>query len=270
MDRKEILEQWRFHEKNKQARVDLWDSMAQSFGEQALPSFADNCFLRLLEKNKMFDAGSLVLDVGCGTGGYSLALAGRCKGVFGIDLSPRMIEIAKEKAEEQNTKNVRFTCADWNEMNLSDVNFEHRFDLVFAHMTPAVQSADTFLKLSQASRGWCVLAKPTRRTDPVSDKVKELVGIAEKYESSDDDILYAFELLWKQGLFPRLDYKPTQWKMEKTPSQACAMYINRMKTYRNITAEEEQQIVRYLDSITEDGVIRETVTTTVTTLYWHV
>jgi SAM-dependent methyltransferase len=270
MESDEILKKWSFKESNRQARVDLWDSMAQSFGEEAIPSFESSRFLHLLEQNQMFNGNSTVLDVGCGAGGYSLALAGRCRKAIGIDLSPRMIEIAKRKAAEQGIKNVDFLCADWHEIDLRKENFEHRFDLVFAHMTPAVQSADTFLKLSRAGRGWCVLSKPTRRTDPVSDEVKRLVGISERRESSDRDILYAFTLLWEQRLLPRLEYEPEQWDMKKTPEEAYGLYVNRVKTYRDITPEEEKKIVRYLESITRDGVVRETVHTTVTTLYWHV
>lgn len=264
------MKNWCFKESNKRARVDLWDSMAKSFGEEALPTFENSSFLRLLEREKMFNGASPVLDVGCGAGGYSIALSGRCREVIGIDLSPRMIETAKRRAGKQNADNIRFFCADWHELDLEREKLSRRFDLVFAHMTPAVQSADTFLKLSQASRGWCVLSKPTRRTDPVSDEVKRLVGISEKRESSDRDILYAFTLLWEQRLLPHLEYERQQWDMRKTPEEAYGLYVNRVKTYREITPEEEQRIVRFLESITKDGVICETVDTTITTLYWHV
>ncbi len=266
MEQKEILENWRFRGAGGQARVDLWNSMARGFGEQVLPTFQNDGFLRLLEQNEMIDKHSRVLDVGCGVGGYSLALAGRCAEVTGVDLSPRMIDLAKRKASEKNAENVRFLCADWQKCDLC----KKKFDLVFAHMTPAVQSADTFLKLLEASRGWCALSKPTHRTDPVSDAVKRLVGIAENRENGDRDILYAFELLWQRGLLPLFQYERQKWKMEKTPEEAFGLYGNRVKTYREITPEEERKIRRYLGSIAQDGLVRETVDVTVTTIYWHV
>lgn len=72
-------------------------------------------------------------------------------------------------------QNVDFYCDDWHSFDIEAAGYLHRFDLVFAHMTPAIQSAATFEKLSKASKGWGVLTKPIRRIDPVSDAVKELV-----------------------------------------------------------------------------------------------
>jgi len=270
MSIEEIAAKWYLKENNKQASVDMWNSMAQSFGGHKLPSFEDSSFLQLLQKNKMFNNNSTVLDVGCGTGSYALAIASWCKEAVGVDLSPKMIEIAREKATEENITNVDFRCLDWHEFDLKQAGFEKKFDLVFAHMTPAVQSVDTFQKLTSASKGWCVLSKPIRRTDPVSDAVKKLVGITEKRESSDTDILYAFDLLWQQGLSPYFEYEQQCWDMEKTPEEAYGLYINRVKTYRNISLKEEQKIKLYLQSIEKNGLICESVDTTITTLYWHV
>ncbi|MDD3169763.1 MAG: class I SAM-dependent methyltransferase [Eubacteriales bacterium] len=270
MNIEEIKPRWNLRENNKQASIDMWDSMAQSFHEQSSPTFDENGFLQLLLSENMLDPETGVLDVGCGTGSYACAIAGKCEKVTGVDLSSKMIDFAVQKAKKQAVNNVEFYCMDWHQTDLKENGFEKSFDLVIAHMTPAVQSADTFLKLSQASRGWCVLSKPTRRTDPVSDEVKRLVGIAEKRESSDTDILYAFELLWLQGLQPQFRYERQHWNMEKTIDQACLLYINRVKTYRDITTEEEERIKSYLRSIAQNGMVREEVDTTITTMYWQV
>nr|WP_246583111.1 class I SAM-dependent methyltransferase [Clostridium simiarum] len=257
-------------ENNKQASVNKWNSMANGFGEHTLPTFEENRFLQLLEQNQMFDGNSLVLDVGCGTGSYALALSDRCKKVIGVDLSPRMIEIAKEKAQKENVTNIEFYCADWHNMDLIQEGFEKKYNLVFAHMTPAVQSASTFLKLSQASRDWCVLSQPTRRIDPVLDAVKKLVGISGEMENSDVNILYAFGLLWQQGLSPRFEYEQQRWNMKRNLEEAYGLYVNALKTYRDISLEEEQKIIRYLQSVIKDGMICEDVDTMITTLYWQV
>ena len=43
-----------------------------------------------------------VLDVGCGTGENALFLAGRGHEVWGVDLAPRAIEIARDRAEARH------------------------------------------------------------------------------------------------------------------------------------------------------------------------
>ena len=41
-----------------------------------------------------------VLDVGCGGGAYSIALASKVKNVVGVDFSPKMIELANDTKKE--------------------------------------------------------------------------------------------------------------------------------------------------------------------------
>lgn len=270
MDINEIREKWSLKQKNKQASVDMWNSMAESFGDFIVPNFKDNTFLKLIERNNMLNREGLVLDVGCGTGQYALAIAERCQHVTGVDLSPEMINIAKQKALDYKIQNTDFYCRDWHDLDIEKSGYLHKFDLVFAHMTPAIQSGDTFEKLSAASKGWCVLAKPIKRTDPVSDAAKELVGIRERRESCDEEILFAFEMLWRQGYLPQLEYEKQIWKMKKTLDDAYGLYINRLKTYKDITLEEEEKVKAYLRTLSSDGFVNENVDTTVATLFWHV
>ncbi|XCH79167.1 MAG: class I SAM-dependent methyltransferase [Candidatus Dehalobacter alkaniphilus] len=270
MNVEEIREKWSLKKQNKKASVDMWNSMAGSFGEFVLPGFQEDTFLKLLEKKKMLSQEGLALDVGCGAGKYALAIAGRCHQVIGVDLSPHMIEIAKQKKAKYKMENADFFCEDWHQFDLEQAGWTQKFDLVFAHMTPAIQSADTFEKLSAASKGWCVLSKPIRRTDPVSDAVKDLVGLKEKRENCDDELIYAFELLWRQGCLPELEYEKQVWKMKKTLEQAMGMYVNRIKTYRDISPAEEEEVKAYLNSLARDGFVYEDVDTTIVTLFWQV
>lgn len=67
------------------------------------------------------DFAPSVLEIGCGAGNFSLALAGRGYGVTGIDLAPAAIEWAAERARNATAPEVNFridnaldlaTCAD--------------------------------------------------------------------------------------------------------------------------------------------------------------
>ena len=51
------------------------------------------------------------LEIGCGTGGFSRLLARRYRRVLALDLSPRMIEIARERSRQSPTSTFRSrTC----------------------------------------------------------------------------------------------------------------------------------------------------------------
>ena len=64
------------------------------------------------------------LDVGCGTGSFSRLLAKRAGRVVALDLSPRMIDIAKERSKQY--PNIQFEVADATKW----VPGEEKFDCV--------------------------------------------------------------------------------------------------------------------------------------------
>ena len=61
-----------------------------------------NKILEFLNKDKT------VLDVGCGTGGFTLEIAKNCKLVVGIDVSGKQIQQANLRLLNSNTDNVEF------------------------------------------------------------------------------------------------------------------------------------------------------------------
>lgn len=65
----------------------------------------------------IFDKGSSILDVACGTGTYTLALAKMGYDMTGVDISQGMIDIARANARRQRL-NTAFYVADM--MDLSD------------------------------------------------------------------------------------------------------------------------------------------------------
>jgi SAM-dependent methyltransferase len=67
-----------------------------------------------------------VLDLGCGMGSHSLILSKRGYQLTGIDLSKKLIEIAKKKAAEKNLK------ADFMTGDLRELNLNKKFDAVIA------------------------------------------------------------------------------------------------------------------------------------------
>ncbi|MBI9043410.1 MAG: class I SAM-dependent methyltransferase [Anaerolineaceae bacterium] len=78
---------------------------------------------RLLIERYSIPIGSL-LDIACGEGTFALKLAQDHWTVTGIDLSPEMINIAKEKNADHDIK-LQFM-----EMNMSTLEFSNEFDVV--------------------------------------------------------------------------------------------------------------------------------------------
>ena len=63
-------------------------------------------------------ARGVVLDLGCGSGKYSLLLSQKAKKYIGLDLSEKQIELAKKKVINQ--ANIEFICSSATKIGLPD------------------------------------------------------------------------------------------------------------------------------------------------------
>lgn len=68
--------------------------------------------------------GMKVLDVGCGTGNFSLKLARQGVLVTGIDISEEMLAIARSKAAQNPELKMEFKWMDFNQLDFEDECFD--------------------------------------------------------------------------------------------------------------------------------------------------
>ena len=65
-----------------------------------------------------------MLEFGCGTGSTALVHAARVKHILAIDISSKMIEIARAKAEANHVTNITFRRAAIDEFTAPDASFD--------------------------------------------------------------------------------------------------------------------------------------------------
>ncbi len=106
---------------------DLWDAEAASFDEAADHGLRDEkvrAAWRDLLLGSLPPAPARVADLGCGTGTLSLLLADEGYAVDGVDVSPEMVRLARQKGGDR--PDVRFAEADASNPPLEP----HTFDVV--------------------------------------------------------------------------------------------------------------------------------------------
>ncbi len=77
-----------------------------------------------------FQSGETVIDLGCGGGATTLAIAGAVAPsgkVMGVDISPDLVAAAQERAASSGATNVEFTCADASVVQLPDAPYDRLF-----------------------------------------------------------------------------------------------------------------------------------------------
>lgn len=247
-----------------------WDQLAERFSQTAIPTRENNGLLDLMFQENILEDCETALDIGCGAGQYSIALGRYLKQVDGFDLSPEMIARAKAKAVQQKAQNVHFVVCPWDEQTLKQSGFSETYDLVFAHMTPAIRTEDDLTQMMAAAGKWGVLTMHTRRQDRVLDAMEQLLFGTLSTQQRDARLALFFTLLWRAGYAPRLHYEPKAWRDTYATDEALAFYKSRLATRHVLGKREEKMLYGYLKSIEKEGTITETVRSTAVTLYWKV
>ena len=262
-----IYENWRNRQNNNlAASITAWDSVAEDYVHDGKITFENDAFLKLMERKIELSGDMSVLDVGCGAGAYCAALAPRVRRVDGVDFSPRMIATAVRFAQQNGIKNARFLERDW--YTCSEEEFYRKYDVVFAHTTPAIADCAALVKMARASKRYCFLCKPARRTDDVFDRLKEIAGC--KDDKNDDSVAYAFDTIWALGSNPEVSYQDTVWRSEKPLKDVLVWYLGRLNGICQVDGPVAAEIEAYLRSIARDGIVTETISTTLVNLFWEV
>lgn len=90
-----------------QPDASFWDNLAERYAAKPVDDPA--AFERKIEITRaQMRPDAVVLDIGCGTGSLALRLADAGAQIHGLDLSPEMIRIAREKRAAQASDNVTF------------------------------------------------------------------------------------------------------------------------------------------------------------------
>ena len=266
LDINTIKELWVRNVGDVASEIASWDSVASEYLLEDKNNFQEDPFLKFMEEKVRLCREMQVLDVGCGAGAYSCRIAERVGTVTGVDFSPRMIEEGRNYAERNHIRNVHFLERNWHTCDGEE--FRGRYDIVFAHTTPAVIDYDSFKKMNDASKGYCFISKPTRRCDHIFDEIRKIAGDSSVKKREDMPLL--FDALWLWGYNPELRYDPVVWRSKRTVEEAMQWYLGRLKGSMQIDTDIEKQIKDYLESISVNHIVSETIETTLTSVFWTV
>ncbi|MGH2268102.1 class I SAM-dependent methyltransferase [Campylobacter taeniopygiae] len=121
--------------------MNLWDKKAKNYARYGkLNDIQKQTFEKLNELNIDFTNKNIV-DIGCGTGVWTLHLAQKAKSVLGVDNSKVMLEILQEDVLKNNTNNVKTLHLDFESFYKEN---QEKFDIAFLSMSPALQNENDF------------------------------------------------------------------------------------------------------------------------------
>ncbi len=107
---------------NKEAR--FWDKMASRYDETVKSRYEQAYADTVGNTRKYLKKTDRILDFACGTGITAVELAGHVREIYAIDISPKMIEAARSKAEAQNIYNITFKTGEISDSELKPGSFD--------------------------------------------------------------------------------------------------------------------------------------------------
>lgn len=112
----------------------FWNKRAKTFPRYSPDENGyEVCMLNLAKKHGAVFKEKRILDVGCGSGMYTIRLAMEAEKVAALDIAKEMLEVLKNDAEALGLSNVEYINSDW-------LGFKggENYDLIFCSMTPAL------------------------------------------------------------------------------------------------------------------------------------
>ncbi len=109
---------------------------------------------KIKEENIIFK-DKTIIDIGCGTGIYSLPLALEAKEVTGTDFSPIMLKKMKEVVKIKKINNLKTIYSSWE--NFEAKKYKKKYNIAFASMTAAIKTAAAIKKMEAVAIDYCIV-----------------------------------------------------------------------------------------------------------------
>jgi ubiquinone/menaquinone biosynthesis C-methylase UbiE len=113
--------------------TEFWDKIAERYSRQPIADEA--AYQKKLQVTReYFQPDMEVLEIGCGTGSTAIAHAPYVKHIHAIDISSKMIDIARGKADAEKVTNVTFERSAIDELSVSEQTLDAVLALSILHL----------------------------------------------------------------------------------------------------------------------------------------
>ena len=237
-----------------------WNKGAGMFGRMDIVDIDSDYLRNIIKTYKGNLKNASVLDIGCGTGIWTLGLSEKVRRIVGIDMSETMIEFANLNKEKIKAENAEFYVSRWKDLKVGEGILSEKFDIVVIHMTPALRNMDDLKKVLDVCKGNCYYTTGVRRTSNVCDKLDTLCP--ERAPRPRTFMYRMADLLLDLGIRPQLSYDSSVYDMEYTVEDLVNLYKD---IYPELTRKQMRDALRPLSS---RGVVVYHNCLEYVTLYW--
>lgn len=111
----------------------FWDKIAPKYAKQPIKD--EKAYAEKLEITQgYFTPDMNVLEIGCGTGSTAVKHARHVNHIRAVDVSPKMLEVAHDRAAEAGISNVTFECSTIEDLDLKPESYDMALALSILHL----------------------------------------------------------------------------------------------------------------------------------------
>jgi len=182
--------------------ADFWDRRARGYHRSTKETAAnDPLYLRLRD---VVASQTSVLDVGAGTGRFTLALAPQAKHVIAVEPNAAMLGYLRQDASERGLTNISYVQATW-----QDAPNDLQADIVIcSHVLYPIREIVPFLaKLQAATRQTCYLYLRATHIDAVTAHLwRHFHGDERRLPPG---YIHALDVLYEMGIYANVEVVAT-------------------------------------------------------------
>ena len=148
----------------------IWEKIA-GFYDKQIGKYEDAYEKSIERTKKLVEPEHNVLEIGCGTGIVTFGVADSVDKITAVDISPKMIKVAREKADNYYSNNINFDVQDGCNLPYQDESFDVvlMFNLLHFLKEPALQIRESYRVLK---KGGFLITATDCYGDQASLKVK--------------------------------------------------------------------------------------------------
>lgn len=199
-----------------QVELEFWRKIAPHYSEQ-FNLMRDVPGLKEKVTNFIGD-GSRIIDVGCGTGNFTIPLASKCNEILALDFSPAMLKELSISISKQKMMNIRTVCAKWEEFSEP---YDADYVLAVNSLYRICNMRDSLKRIALYGKKGFLIIRTLYR--PIMHDMYEDLNL--DYKRNNDYMLIPL-MLWDMGIQADVEF----------------LYYNRQKFYKNWEQAETDMI----------------------------
>lgn len=154
----------------------LWSRKAKNFPVYDQTDIEDmktiHSIIDIAQSRGVAIEGKKIIDIGCGTGRHTLSLAKKAEKVVATDISDEMVKTLIKTSQKYLFTNVETFICDWRQADVQKNGWLKSFDIAWAAMTSAINSAGSIIKMNSCAKEHCVcVAWGRKRENKILERV---------------------------------------------------------------------------------------------------